>query len=503
MQHPPRVASKRQIGKKPLLILTGALVALAAAFVLLLPTIKRAFPSGKYPDPTIELRYKTLKTVDANELESVTITHLAGDSYTLRYKDGALWLVRGEELLAINEAYSDELLKAATVITVEDVVTEDASEVAQHLSDMGLAPPQAIALVRYAGGREVTLELGTGVPDTSYSYFRFSGDGGVYMCSVDVSDALSLTANRLLPVEQPVLDKALTDRITLRLQSGVQIDMLFSTDSAGQTCGRLESPIGYPMSAAATSAMLTAMENFRLGTAIGAVTPENRVEYGFDAPLAVLTIHRQAGAHAVVGTDGQLTAEELHEAEFRFTLGRAEDNYFYTCLYEGECYHVSRFLFQAFVEANASELVTRNPADLGDAMLSSIVVQTDAGVLDVRASRTERVLPNNQLETDENGELVYDTAVTFNGEPATQEQYDALLKGLKALTVFGDLKESWTADGKTPRWQITLTTEGGTVRTIAAYALDAFTDALVVDGEALHTAYVEALETALAQWTPR
>lgn len=50
------------------------------------------------------------------------------------------------------------------------------------------------------------------------------------------------------------------------------------------------------------------------------------------------------------------------------------------------------------------------------------------------AQYTERVLPNNDIETDAEGNTVYDTAVTLNGEEADAELLTTLTTRLNALT---------------------------------------------------------------------
>ena len=80
------------------------------------------------------------------------------------------------------------------------------------------------------------------------------------------------------------------------------------------------------------------------------------------------------------------------------------------------------------------------------------------------AQYTERVLPNNDIETDAEGNTVYDTV----------------------------------PEDETPRWRIVLTTVGGTTREIAAYRLDAFSDALAVDGVAIHYVHEEVIDLILA-----
>lgn len=131
------------------------------------------------------------------------ISQEEGDRYTLRMQDGHLVLERGGQWLTVSDYQEEAMLKAVTQLVMPGVVTEDEAEVAGHLADMGLDTPRATAQVRYQDGTEMTLELGGDVPTTSYSYFRWSGDDGVYMCDSGLTDALLTTATRLLPWSNP------------------------------------------------------------------------------------------------------------------------------------------------------------------------------------------------------------------------------------------------------------------------------------------------------------
>lgn len=498
MQQPVNKKKAHPKRRRLLYILLGLSLALSVALVWLLPSIKTWFPAQRYATPTREEHHAVLAQMDDTQLSAITIDQTAGDSYTLRSSGGKLMLERDGELMDINDAAEEELKEAATVMAISDTVATDAAEVAAHLPDMGLAPAQITVTVSYADGQTDTLEIGYSVPETTYYYFRWSGDPGVYMCDVGVYDAFSRTVNLLLPIAQPVLVKSLISEVQLGSPDS-RMTMSFTTDTAGYTSGSLITPYRYPLDDESAAGVLTALENFRLGALEGPVTAENRISYGFDAPISVLYVHQNAGAYSTVDENGQLIAAQMQEQELRFVLGRAEGEYFYTCEYEGNAYLVSRFLIETLLSASPSKWVAHNPADMGGAELSSIVVQTGAGSLDIRVSRTETVLPNNQLETDEDGNMVYDVSATVNGKPMAIEQYNALVLRLKAMAASGDVPEGWSPGNASPRWQLTLTTTGGTTRSIAAYTMDAFADALMVDGVIRHYAHVEALDIVLGE----
>ncbi len=246
-------------------------VAAAAALVVLLPTLRARFPGVMDEQLRAKLTFRTLEVGDAKVLESITVTPTDGERYTLVYRDQALYL-RGADgsLTLINESYSDQIVKAATEIAVEDTVTEDVAEVAEHLGDMGLEPPQITVQVDYLNGREVTLQIGASVPGTTYFYYRWSGDQGVYMCDTGIHDAFDYTPQTLLPVEQPTLVPALIDHATLRMAGGETIEATFTADSTDAWLGTLRQPYHYPMDAQATTKLMEAFRNFRLGAKVGA-----------------------------------------------------------------------------------------------------------------------------------------------------------------------------------------------------------------------------------------
>ena len=379
MQHPLKKRPKRRPRPRLLLILTGVGVALAAAALFfLLPAIKARFPAETALPLETGPESRTLYLGDSSQLDSIVISQEEGDRYTLRMQDGHLVLERGGQWLTVSDYQEEAMLKAVTQLVMPGVVTEDEAEVAGHLADMGLDTPRATAQVRYQDGTEMTLELGGDVPTTSYSYFRWSGDDGVYMCDSGLTDALLTTATRLLPVEQPTLSKDLIDQVTLSRADG-ETAVLLSNDGDGHYTGLLVEPYQYPVDPEQAEALLTALSSFRLGTREAEANAETRAQYGLDDPELTLWLHQAAGTVGQVDENGQLAAVEVREQALRFVIGRAEGEFFYTCEYAGNCYLVSRFLLETLLAATPDTLVARQPADLGGAALSDILIESPLG----------------------------------------------------------------------------------------------------------------------------
>ena len=488
MQHPAKKAVRRRKNRIVLWTALAVCLVLAAAFVLMLPVIRAQFPSQKTQIVVDSQVQRVFQVTEASLLESLTVTPENGESYTLRMQGGRLMLEDGDGMLDINDTYADELLSVATNIVGQGVVVEDAAEVEEHLSDMGLETPRASAVIRHTDGGQSILELGANVPNTTYAYCRWSGSPAIYMCDAGVIDALTLTRRQLLPVEQPQIYAGLLDEMVV--ENAYDRCRLSFTDGA---YGRLEEPFSYPLSRDAASRLGILAENFRLGMLEGAVTDENRAAYGFDEPLCVIELAQSAGVASEVAASGELETRLVDQQSLRFTIGRPEGEYFYTCEYEGKCYLVSRFLTESFLQLKRADLLSRNPADVGDLALKRIWIQTEAGEADLQITRSERVLPNNELETDAEGNVLYDTAVALNGGESTQELLDEVVSRLDALTVSADAPADWSPSGS-PRWTMILETETGLVRTVEAWKMDLFTDVIAVDGVKLHCVHSEAID---------
>lgn len=492
MQHPPKRLHQKKNGKR-LAILATLLLLMTAALLWLLPTVRTRHASTPAHTETAEA-FRTLEAREANELLSVTVYPDGASSYTLEVRDGTLYLQKGGELLDVNDVYADELLEVFTRIVSQETVTQNVKEVEEHLSDMGLAPARAKAVIRYQDGTEALLEVGATVPNTTYAYFRWSGDPGVYMCDVGVKEAFALTENHLLPVVQPEIHASLVEEVRLTNAAG-ESTFRFASGASGQ----LVQPYAYPLSQAGTEQLLSALENFRLGTREAEVTEENRAQYGFQDPLCIVEIDQRAGYVNQIAEDGALASAQVDAQSLRFVIGRAEGDYFYTCEYEGDCYFISRFLTETLVKADRETLLTRTPADMGDVMIASIALEAPQGAWAVDVLRAEKVLPNNELEVDENGQVAYDTLVLINGEEKPEELFTALCDRLYALTVAGNVPENFVlSEGAEPRWSLTVETTSATKRQIDAYRMDAFSDALAVDGVMRHYVHSDAIDVLIA-----
>lgn len=498
MQHPQKKKRKNTLHMRWITLIAAAAVVLAAAFVLLIPHIQQKYPAENRQAVVVESTFRMLDLRESRDVASATVFPKGADSYRLRMENGALLLEKDGAWVDVNDAYEQDLLAVFTQIVAQETVADDAAEVQEHMGDMGLEPPQARAEICYQDGSSAVIELGSAVPHTTYSYYRWSGDPGVYMCDIGIAETLSLSANQLLPVAQPRVDPSLVDEVEIVNAQGTS---RFAFQ--GGAAGSLMEPYAYPLSEEAVERLLTALQNFRLGTREAKLTNENRAQYGLDQPLCTVKVHQQSGIVNDVDDQGAFVTLERAEQTLLFAIGRLEGEYFYTCEYEGECYFVSRFLAETLVGANPSTLITRYPLHLGKEQLSAMLIQSPQGTLEVQIERVERVLPNNQLALDAQGNVLLDARILFNGQPASQEQLDSLMEKMSAFAVAGDVPENFAlSQDAQPRWWMALITENGGMRQVEAYRMDAFSDALAVDGVIRHYVHGDAMEAFMAGLLP-
>ena len=491
MQHPPKKRPVKPRSLRVRVILSLAALALAAGFAALALQAQRERPAL-----VVDSRASAVHTLELRQpasLASASVRPSSGAPYELEMRDGHLWLLEPDGPTALDEDREQELLDVLTQVVVQDTVAQDASEVAEHLADMGLAPARASATLRYTDGTEAVIEVGASVPHTTYAYYRWSGDPGVHMCDAGIAEALALSAQRLLPVARLQINPSLVESLRLANQGG---ELLFHFHNGAS--GTLEEPFAYPLSDEGVSNLLNALQSFRLGAFQAVLTEENRAQYGFDDPLCVLEIAQKAGEVNEINEDGALVTVAHEASRLRLVLGRAEGDYFYTCAYEGNSYLVSRFLVEILVSAQSGSFLTRNPALLEDDTLTRAHLRTQSEELLLEVERAERVLANNDLATDAAGSVLWDVSARLDGESITEDQLNAFLDRLNALTVAGDLPQDFVlAPDAAPRWTLVLQTSSGEERTLEAYRMDAFSDALFLNGVARHYLHVDAIDALL------
>ncbi len=458
----------------PILALVAAVLFLAAQ------RLQAASPA----QPTTPVQDVILYEYAPDEVQSLRITRRGESPWQVTRDSDGLFVLEGSGY-RLSEADTRALANAACILTCEEILTEDPADYADHLADYGLASPSSIAAIGYEDGTTVTLRIGDSAPHTSAWYYALiDGDARLFAFPKGVVQDLFVSEASLYAVEQPILHKARIDRITLTTPDGTLAEWALDadiTDADAIDRWRLTAPFAYPADATAMENLLTNAGQLRLGTYLAPATPENLTRYGFNAPRMAITLHMAAGTIATTGMSSAVTAEDYPESSVTFVIGGAENDLIDYVRCGGHLYRCSHFSLSAFLNADPQATMSRYllPVALGN--LATLTIEQGGTVDTYVLTRTEQVAENNDLIYDAEGQIIYDVAITRNGEALDYAQFEAAYGQLVTATVSGTLPEGAHA-AEAPHTVYTFTDLDGSVHTVALAAFDALHDAVILDG---------------------
>lgn len=467
-------------GRARLLLLPAAALVLAVAVAITsLLHNEPALPQA--PASTAQ----TLHAHAAGEVASITITPHGEAPFTLTQTAPGLLTLQGAEGFTLSETTSARLLDAARIIDCEEVLSLDPAEYTTHLADFGLAEPD-VASITYTDGSTVTLRVGSRASHTTaWYYMTIDGDERLFGLGVGAMEALFVSQESLRDVTQPILHKARMDRITLRSGDGsiraqwtLQGDI---TDDDALDRWQVTEPFVYPADASAMESLLSNAANLRLGAYVAPATPENLAQYGFDAPRLTIELHMAPGVIGITDAEGAFTTQEWPDSSCIFTIGGARSELVDYVLHDGSIYVSSHFTMGVFLEINPRSSMTRYPVLTALGNLAALTIEENGTVTAYALTRTEQVAPNNDLVTDEAGNIVYDVTVTRNGEPCDYAAFQAAYERLITVRTSGLLPEDDPAT-EAPHTVYTFTDVDGTVHTVALHSYGVLHDAVSVDG---------------------
>ena len=466
--------------KRRLLWLAGAVV-LLGALLLAAALLHREDATKDYADPVDTS--VNLYEYGYAELASVTIRRGDEEPWTAVPTAEESVTILGDDGFTLTWTESMDFLLSAVSITADEVLSDDPAEYADHLADYGLEEPRYEAHIVYTDGTEVTLRVGDKGHEGTWRYMIIDGDDRLFAFSNGSVEGLFVNRDTLRKVSQPALHKARIDRLTLTegesvIQWALDGDI---TDADAIDKWRITSPIAYPADADAMDNLLTSVANLRLAAYVAPATEENLALYGFDAPRLTIDIHMAAGTIATTNADGVAEATDYPESTVTFVIG-GEKSDMIDYVHCGESIYLSsHFTMGVFMGYDAAATMSRYPVLTALGNLAALTITADGATAEYLLTRTEQVAENNDLVTDEDGNVVYDVAVTRNGEAIDYAAFETAYNALTLVTVSGTLPAGQTATSA-PHTTYAFTDVDGTVHTVELATFDALHDAVSVDG---------------------
>ncbi|MBQ8537853.1 MAG: DUF4340 domain-containing protein [Clostridia bacterium] len=402
------------------------------------------------------------------QLSSITVSAPEGENYTLLYQEGALWY-QGETPFRVDDILTGDILTACTSLSAEETLAEETPE---DLAAFGLNPPQCTVTIAYTDGEAITYHIGDPLTLETGYYFMIAGDKRLYRVHDDILDTFQVEAGVLYPVEQVRLTGSLIDRVALYDSSDA---LLYEFQRRGGSF-YMTYPQSYPTDGEMFTNILSALENFRLGAYVNADTSANRESLG-DYQYR-LVIHEGAGSASVVD-GGVLTSADQAEKTTSLLLWPMGDGQTGYCAVGGGIYRFLRLSLAFLYETDLGwDTLPLKPA--GDVTVENLASLTVNGDI-YQLTRTERVKENNELETDAEGHILYDTTVTKNGQAMSLDAFESRLTALASVSVGGRLPAGYQpSEAVTDTLAFTFT--DGATRVITLTPYDALHNAVGVDG---------------------
>lgn len=484
--------AKRKRGSLRLWLVLAAVAALIAV-LLLSRSLEREEQQRIAEQTALSVSPSTAQTlVDhlPEDVVSIAVSYPDEPSWTVVQTSAGLLELQGEDGFTLSAATSESLLSAAASFMCEEVLTENPADYADHLADFGLETPGRTAVITYADGQVVTLYVGDRAPHTAaWHYMLMAGDDRLFGLGVGTVDALFLSRESLREVQQPTIHRARIDRLTLRSGDGsVRAEWALAgeiTDADALDRWTITAPFRYPADPEAMSSLLKNVANLRLGAYVAPATEDNLALYGFDAPRQVIEIHMATGTMGSTGADGVYATQDWPEAAVTFTIGGARSDMVDYVRYGDDIYVCSHFTMGSFITVDPRSTMSAYPLPTALGNLASLQIETESAVTEYVVHRTEQVAENNDLMTDEDGNVLYVYSLTRNGEAASYEAFSAAYERLMITSVSGLIPEAEIPDNA-PYITYTFTDVNGTVHVIGLHAYTALHDAVSVDG---HIAY--------------
>ena len=483
MEKVPRKKAKRPLKKKTVFLLCLAAAALCAAGVFFLR------PESEQP-PLPESRETVyLLSRPAEEISSIAISPADSVGYPL-VRSGEDFRLLGREEMELRSGTVDQIVSAATELTAESTLMDVIRE-RVNLSDFGLNPPRTRVVIGYTDGSRAELIIGDEAPEeTPQRYCMISGDQRLHTVLSEECRIFFREMDTLRAFDQPKMDASLLDRIDI----AGNMDLALRYTPLGWL---MEAPYAYPVAQTRSDRLLQQIDAMAFDYCLGDADELSLADYGLDQPARTITLTQAASVITGETAEGEQVRLDVPEKKYTLLLGNETGKSGVYLLWEGRVFVASNFLLGFWKEMEAESLLLRNPVNYLIHQLTSVSFSSRDVSRTYEVRMVEGVTENNEIATDEYGQILYDCAVRRAGETEDMDAqsfltwYTALAGLTPSGRVSGDYSPSGTAEAI-----IRLNSEAQ-AREIALYPYDALHDAIAVDGVCLFYTDKAWLDTVL------
>lgn len=223
---------------------------------------------------------KVFAGLEADEIEQVTVTSVAGEQTTVQ-KQGSAWQITAPAAVAADEAELSGLTSSLASLEVQRVVDEQATDFKQYGLD-----PAKLRVTFKAGGKEHTVMLGDKTPTGGDMYARLPGTPRVFLVSSFLEATFNKTTFDLRDKTILKVDREKVERV--EIQSGDRV----TTFAKQGPDWRITAPIQARADFGAVEGIVGRLNTSPMKSieAAEAKSPADLAKYGLDKPAATVRV---------------------------------------------------------------------------------------------------------------------------------------------------------------------------------------------------------------------
>lgn len=351
----------------------------------------------------------------AEDIVTLTVQNSEGE-YTITQENGVCTMLGREDFVFSENMLSYTLDNAAYIYA--DAVLLDTADSPYTFADFGLEDHCIRVQVKYRDGAEIALRIGNLIPqETPQYYLRAEGDSRVFSVSLDMQETFMLSGDSLHAVADPALNGDLIDKITF---TG---DNPFTIERAG-SAWYLTQPFRYPLSTAKVNTLLGKLEEIRFAQYVAPLEKADLAALGLSPARRTMSLLIAPSILTGYDENGQVIAQkQLDEYELTFTCGSDIGDILFYCLYRGDVVKATRFSASVLLTQNYDTLLETAPFFVAISEITRFEWEEKGHTRAWDITLHERLLPNNEFETDESGNILYDMRFTRDGAEADGDSF--------------------------------------------------------------------------------
>ena len=397
---------KKQLKKGWILLAVVLVLAGVTAAVVLLDKAPAAVPEEIVQQLT-KAEEVYVVNIPEDEIAFLSVFPREYTAYELVIQDGKAGLLP-DTSMPLRQDVVESILYAAGMLKA-NLVLGEAESLPAEPSDFGFDDPALRYVITRADGGETEVLLGNMVPETDAEQYYCMADGMMYTVLAEPCDVLFHHADYLRDFRQPSLQSDLIDRIEVR--GSVNLTLQYTPDGFV-----METPFAYPVQKEKMDAVLSYIDRMAFEAYLGPMEENDLEALGLDNPQVTVRLI-QAPSHVEgISAEGEEISVDVGEITYTLLLGNETGRSGVYVGWRGGVYKASNFLFGFWKELNSEEFCSKTPMNFPVENLLSVTVETSGEKVVYEVEMVEVIGEDNQIVTDEYGQILYDAQVKKNGE---------------------------------------------------------------------------------------